>query len=73
MTLADYLATQNLSDAAFGLLCKPSIHRTRIHAYRTERSRPNAEKIAAIEVATNRLVTAQDWTPKRRRRNRRAA
>jgi hypothetical protein len=77
MRLAQYLSLNKLSDAAFGERCVGPIHRTRIWSYRTGRSRPNAQHIAAIEQASLKQVTAQDWTdvavPTKRRRATRAA
>lgn len=61
MTLSQYLSLHQMSDAEFGAKCDPPLHRTRVHAYRSGRSKPSAVNLAAIEAATAGGVTAQDW------------
>lgn len=60
VTLAEYLAQTDEGDAAFGARCSPPIHRTTIWQIKKRKRSPRAEHVAAISLATNGLVRAED-------------
>lgn len=61
MQLADYLARNNLSDAAFGDLI--AVSRQAVHRYKTFDRFPERDVLARIREATNGEVTPDDFLP----------
>jgi hypothetical protein len=62
MTLDEYLTSKRLSAAEFGRSCDPPLHRTEVWNYRTGRRLPRADKVDAIEKATQGQVRAGDFS-----------
>lgn len=58
MKLDAYMKKAKLSDA--DLAARLGCHRTEVWNYRTGRRQPRADRVAAIEKATGRVVTSKD-------------
>ncbi|WP_246252053.1 helix-turn-helix domain-containing protein [Ancylobacter pratisalsi] len=61
MNLANYLAANELTDAAFAE--RIGRERSFVTRLRTGRATPSLATVAAIQVATNGAVTATDFMP----------
>lgn len=71
MTLDQYLTETGETSPAFGARCKPPIHRTEVWKIRRRERSPGAEKIAAIEIASNYRVRAADLIGIKRKKSKR--
>jgi hypothetical protein len=63
MTLEAFLRQEGITDAEFGLRCKPKLNRSEIWFLKHRRRNPRADKVNAIHKATRGLVTAKDLIP----------
>lgn len=63
MRLADYLSTNEISDAAFA--SRIGVSRQALHRYRRGERMPRPDQLHRIREATDGAVTADDFLPAR--------